>query len=340
MKIYFFITIVGLTLLSFALTKIIQIIARKKKIIDIPNQRSSHDTPTPRGGGLAIACIWYLLISFLFVTYRIPNNLYFALLSGIVISIVSLIDDLKNVPPFIRIAAQFVSVSASLFFLGGLQTIDLGFVSCNIPLIFNLLVIIVWVWCINLFNFMDGIDGYLGTEAVFIFLSLFLFTGNRLVLYLVPIILGFLFLNWPKARIFSGDTGSTLIGFSLMVFAIYFQNSGTISIIVPLILTGLFWMDATVTLYRRLMNREKLIVAHNKHAYQRLVRAGFSHSKVLNIGILINLFLFATAYLSWHYVPDLILLGLFLQIILVLGFIKYADSKKKFKRIVRDINSF
>ena len=331
--------IIVLTVLSFSLTKIIQVIAQKKKIIDIPNYRSSHDTPTPRGGGLAIACIWYSLISLLFITNRIEDNLYFALISGIVISIVSLIDDLRDVPPYIRITAQFMSVSVSLFFLGGLETVDLGFAVYSVPWFLNIVVLCAWIWCINLFNFMDGIDGYLGMEGIFIFLSLFLFTGDYLLLLLVPIILGFLFLNWPKAKIFSGDTGSTLIGFSFMVFAIYYQNSRKISIIVPLILNGLFWMDATITLLRRLMNNEKLILAHNKHAYQRLVRGGYTHLKVLTIGTVINLFIIAITLLFHFYLPNLILIALFLQIIIVMRFIRFADSKRKFKQVVGNVQN-
>jgi Fuc2NAc and GlcNAc transferase len=102
---------------------------------------------------------------------------------------------------------------------------------------------------------------------------------------------GFLCWNWPKAKIFMGDVGSTQLGFILVVLGIYFHNKLQFSILNWIMLTSPFWFDATLTLIRRMRNKEKLSEAHRKHAYQRIVQAGFSHEKVNFFLILINLFI-------------------------------------------------
>jgi Fuc2NAc and GlcNAc transferase len=153
------------------------------------------------------------------------------------------------------------------------------------------LAIIGMVWFINLFNFMDGIDGFASVEVITVSSVLFIMSWNLITILLIICVAGFLCWNWPKAKIFMGDVGSTQLGFILAVLGIYFHNTLEFSILNWIMLTSPFWFDATLTLFRRMRNREKLSEAHRKHAYQRIVQAGFSHEKVNFFLILINLFI-------------------------------------------------
>jgi len=145
------------------------------------------------------------------------------------------------------------------------------------------------VWFINLFNFMDGVDGFASTQAIIISAVAFIFTWDLSTILLIACITGFLYWNWPGAKIFMGDVGSTQLGFILVVSGIYFHNIVEFSIMNWIMLASPFWFDATLTLFRRIKNGERLSEAHRKHAYQRIVRAGFSHEKVNIFLILINL---------------------------------------------------
>lgn len=319
-------------LIGALLTYFVRSLALRNKIMDVPNERSSHTVPTPRGGGVAIAILWYLGLVFFYFENKIDESLFFALGSGIILSIVSFIDDMKNLSPKIRIAAHLVSAIFALYALGGARIIDLGFVQFENVYIISFLAIPFIIWFINLFNFLDGIDGYLGMEGVFVFLSLYVFTGNELLLVLVAVILGFLIWNWPlpKAKIFCGDVGSTLIGFNVAVFAIYFQNTNQISLFIPLILSSLFWFDATLTLFRRWKNREKLSEAHRKHSYQRMVRSGFSHAKTVYFAVGINLLLFLLAFLAFKWSSYIYLFSLF-TVITLWAFVRKVDKRTVIK---------
>ncbi len=269
-----------LFILSFIATYIVRTIAIKMNVYDIPTERSSHTIPTPRGGGIALIISWYIGITYEhFFWNSMPSNLFYAFLSGLILVVIGLIDDIWRVNPKIKIIFQVLTSLLAIFFLGGLQKVDLGLFIIENKYILSVFAIIGIVWAINLFNFLDGIDGYLGSEVVFISLSISLLCLNSIVISLGAITLGFLIWNWQKAKIFIGDVGSTLLGFNIAVFAIYFQNMDKTSILVWIILSSVFWFDATLTLYRRFKNKEKLSIAHKKHAYQRIVQAGFSHQK-------------------------------------------------------------
>jgi Fuc2NAc and GlcNAc transferase len=276
--------------LSFALTYFIRLFALKNKIVSIPNERSLHDIPTPHGGGLAIVISWYVGISILFFFSKIDKNLYFALLSGAILTLVSLIDDLRGLKPFIRLIFHFITSIIAFVLLGGLRQLVIPGIQMNYLFLVYPLAIIGMVWFINLFNFMDGVDGFASLEAITICFVLFLLSGSIINLLLLACVSGFLFWNLPKAKIFMGDVGSTQLGFILVVLGIYFHNTYQFSILNWIMLTSPFWFDATLTLYRRWRNGEKLGEAHRKHAYQRIVQAGFSHLKVNVYLLIINLF--------------------------------------------------
>ncbi|MEA3490885.1 MAG: glycosyltransferase family 4 protein [Campylobacterota bacterium] len=315
-----------LFILSFGLTYLVKNYAIKKSLMDIPNDRSSHAAPTPHGGGTAIAVTWFAGIGYLFAVDQISSDLFYALMAGAVIALVSYLDDLYELRPKVRIAAQLFSALAGLWFLGGLNVLDFGLFTIENQIITNTIAVIAIIWFINLYNFLDGIDGYAGSEAVFLGIAGYLLFGEVHFLVFVASVLGFLVWNWHKAKIFMGDAGSTLLGYNIAIFAIYYQNHGT-SIIIWLILFALFWFDATFTLYRRYRNREHLLKAHRKHAYQKLTQSGWSHSRVVIYSVIINTTLFILAWLAMNN-PSLELV-LFLVSILFLYLIARAINIKK-----------
>lgn len=282
--------ILALAFCSFLLTYLIRRYALRNKIVSIPNERSLHDIPTPVGGGLAIVFTWYIGITILFFNGIIERGLYFALLSGVILTIVSLIDDLIGLKASIRLCFHFITAILAFIFLGGLRQLIIPGIEMNYIFLVYPFAIIGMVWFINLFNFMDGVDGFASLEAVTICLVLFFLSGSIINLLLLACIAGFLFWNWPKAKIFMGDVGSTQLGFILVVLGIYFHNTYQFSILNWIMLTSPFWFDATLTLFRRWRNGEKLGEAHRKHAYQRIVRSGFSHLKVNMYLLIINVF--------------------------------------------------
>jgi UDP-N-acetylmuramyl pentapeptide phosphotransferase/UDP-N-acetylglucosamine-1-phosphate transferase len=289
----------SIIILSFFLTYLIRIIALKKNVIDIPNERSSHTSPTPRGGGLAIVICWFLGLTILFFLDQIEDKLYYALISGVLLAAVSLLDDILSLTPVVRLLVQAITAFAALFFLEGFNLLDTN----NI-----LLTIFLWIvsfagiiWFINLYNFLDGIDSYASLEAIFITFSLYLFIGNPILLVLIVSILGFLYWNLPKAKIFLGDVGSTQLGFILVVLSIYFHNKAEFNFIYWLMLSSLFWFDATLTLLRRWKNEESLSLPHRKHGYQRIVQAGFSHLKTNIWAISLNLIILFFIWISKYY---------------------------------------
>lgn len=314
---------------SLALTFFIKHIAIKKSLLAVPNERSLHVSPTPHGGGIAIAITWFLGLIYLFTCKEIEAKLFDALMVGLVLSFVSFIDDVYELSAKKRLFAQaFVSV-VGLYLLGGLSRLDFGIFVIENQIFTNALAFVGIIWFINLYNFLDGIDGYAGSEAIFLGSASWLLFGGNYFLIFVVCVLGFLVWNWHKAKIFMGDVGSTLLGYNVAIFAIYSQNSGT-SILVWLILFGLFWFDATLTLFRRYRNHDRLSSAHKKHVYQRLTQSGWNHEKVVMFSIGINMVLFILGYIAFFF-QSLTMICFIMTIILLYGVVKWIDTKKRFE---------
>ena len=321
--------ILFLGLTSFVLTYIIKVIAARYNVVDVPNQRSSHTQITPRGGGLSIVIIWYIGITVLFFYNQIGDQLYYALLCGVLLAVISLIDDVINLSPKIRLLVQISVVIGAFVLLKGIKPIELFNAQFDYKFLLYPLAIVGMIWFINLYNFLDGIDGYVSIEAIFIALAIFIFTANVIVIVLAASVLGFLVWNWPKAKIFMGDVGSTQLGFILVVLGIYFHNQNELSILYWLLLTAPFWFDATFTLFRRWRNKENISVAHKKHAYQRIVQAGFSHLKTDIWLICINVILLGIILVVKKY--DLLFIPSFIIVIVALYFLtKQIDKRKSF----------
>ena len=314
---------------SFILTYFIRKIAIKKSMIDMPNERSSHTVPTPRGGGIAIALTWFLSISILYYCNQIEKPLFLALFSGLLLSIISLLDDiytLKNKP---RLLIQVLVAGLGLYFTGGFNSIDIGFIVFSNPYVLNIIAFFTIIWFINLFNFIDGIDGYASSESIFVIATLYFFSGESFLLFLLMALVGFLPWNWDKAKIFMGDVGSTLLGYTIIILLFYFHKTHVVSLFEGLIITSLFWFDATYTLIRRFLNKENVGKAHRKHAFQRMVQYGFSHQKTVLYGMGINLILFFIV-LSSKQLRVLDILALLVSVILLFTIIFIVNKKKAF----------
>jgi len=315
-----------LFLISFVLTYYIRKIAIEKSLVDIPNERSSHTVATPHGGGIAIAVTWFFGISYLFYKNDIDSSLYYALLVGVVISAISYFDDLHELSAKFRLLTQSLVAMFGLYMLGGLGRIDFYFFIIENQIFTNIFAFFMIIWFINLYNFLDGIDGYAGSEAVFLGLAGFLLFGDSHFLVLIFAVLGFLVWNWHKAKIFMGDVGSTLLGYNIAIFTLYYANQEAQNLWIWIILFGVFWYDATLTLYRRYKNGEKLSLAHKKHAYQRLTQSGFTHDKVVLFSILVNIVLFCLVYFVSN-----VFVAFLVSIILLYGIVWFVDNKKTFE---------
>ncbi|MFX4243131.1 MraY family glycosyltransferase [Aliarcobacter butzleri] len=315
-----------LVLISFFLTYFIKNYMIKKSFVASVNERSSHTVPTPHGGGIAIAITWFIGLFYLYFIGQIENNLFYALLFGAVISIVSFFDDIYELSPKLRLIIQAIVAIGGLYFLGGFETLAFGIFDIQNFIFTNIFAFFMIIWFVNLYNFLDGINGYAGSEAVFLSLAGFILFGGNHFLVLAVAVLGFLYWNWNKAKIFMGDVGSTLLGYNVAIFTIYYANQEPTNFWIWIILFGVYWFDATLTLIRRKLNKERLSLAHKKHAYQRLTQAGWSHYKVTNYSIGLNILLFAIVY----FISNIFLAFLLAFVVLVLV-MKFIDSKKAFE---------
>ncbi len=317
---------------SLLLTYAYRLFAIRRSLLDIPNARSSHDVPTPHGGGVALIVAWYALVSFLFFNDQFPQKLFYVHLAGLVLVITGFLDDLYDLPSGLRFLLQAVTAFLALYFLGGLQSFDLGFWQVQNPYILNIIAFFTIIWFINLFNFLDGIDGYLGQQVIVIGSLGYAMIKVNYLLFLVAAVLGFLIWNWPRAKIFMGDVGSTFLGFLVIILGIYYENTDKIPLILWLPLSAVFWFDATYTLFRRWLNKEKLTRAHKKHAYQRLTQAGFSHQQVSLGAFFVNVLIGGGVYICYSMqLNNFYLLFFCIMLLLLMGGMKYINRCKPFE---------
>lgn len=282
----------GSVLLSFGLTYLVRRYALSRGVLDVPNARSSHVTPTPRGGGLAIAATAILGSIALTLGGHIALGLCLPLaVAGAVIAVLGYVDDHFSLPALPRFA---VHVIVSVF----LAWMLVGHMSLAAKALVLPLFAVGIAWSINLFNFMDGIDGLAASQALFVaaasavlcvvfgelqFVQLLLVTAGACV--------GFLVWNWPPAKIFMGDVGSAFLGLWLAGIGVLLYAQGSLSIWTSITLNALFIADATSTLLRRVLAGKRWYEAHRSHAYQHLARRWGSHRKVTCLAWVVNVFL-------------------------------------------------
>jgi Fuc2NAc and GlcNAc transferase len=286
------------TLLSFILTGAMRRYALSRKLMDIPNMRSSHSIPTPRGGGVAIVLTFLLVAGLAWQQGILPLSILCCLAgAGGIVAIVGFLDDLGHIAARWRLLAHFVAAAVALYWLNGMPPLDLGVTQVSAFWIVNALGLFYLVWLLNLYNFMDGIDGLAAFQAVTTCLSaclLYRLTGHAELMappaLLAMAVTGFLIWNFPPAKIFMGDAGSGFLGLALAVMAIQAASSLADYFWVWCILMGVFIVDATFTLCRRCLSGSKVYEAHRTHAYQYAARRTGSHLIVTAAVVMINFF--------------------------------------------------
>lgn len=323
-----------LTLASYVLTRCIYFYALKKNILDIPNERSSHQLPTPRGGGLAFVFLFYVVLIVLFLNQLISSNIFIALLGGIFIAGIGYCDDLFHVKSHWRALTHLLSAAWGLAWLHGIPHLFFGSQYFYAPVLLFILAIIVTVWFINLYNFMDGIDGLASMEAVFVsfaagcFLFFSGFVDTALICFALTFsVLGFLIVNWPPAKIFMGDIGSGFIGYILAMLMWITNNQHQLAFPIWWILLSLFIADASFTLIYRMIQKKSWLSAHKEHAYQRLTQSGFSHLQVTLGMLFINLFICLPLCFFYLHITRSTIAGLLFLIILSLWLTWFLISK-------------
>ena len=273
--------------------------ALRHAILDIPNVRSSHSTPTPRGGGIAIVIAFNGALIFLLCTELLRFDVALVLIGGGgAIALAGYFDDRKALPASIRFCVHLIAAALAVMAVGGIPEQTLRGLALHGAWAGGLLALMALTWSTNLFNFMDGIDGIAGSEAIFV-AGAGAFLNSRYggdsgltaaMLALAAATAGFLLWNWPQARIFMGDVGSGFLGFTLAVLGLAASRHSAVPIEVWAILSGVFLTDATVTLVRRIVRGDRWFEAHRLHAYQNLAGRWGAHRPVTLLAIAIDVF--------------------------------------------------
>jgi UDP-N-acetylmuramyl pentapeptide phosphotransferase/UDP-N-acetylglucosamine-1-phosphate transferase len=270
-------------------------ILRRRELLDHPNERSSHRVPTPRGGGIAVTGSALLAWIVLYQNGRVALGIVAIAFAAGLLAIVSWLDDLRGLSPGLRLLAQAAAVTIGVLALPEARNPLEAWLH---PVVYFPAVGLIWIWWINLFNFMDGIDGLAAGEAAAIGGGLLLFAsiGNGvdpaaalLAAGIIGASIGFLLWNWSPARIFLGDVGSVPLGYlsGFLLLDLATRGRWKIALILPLY----FLADATITLLRRLLRGERIWHAHRQHYYQRAVRKGLGHAAVVERVIVTDLLL-------------------------------------------------
>lgn len=264
----------------------------RKGYLDHPNERSSHDTPTPRGGGLVIASVTlsaYIGCSWL-VDYRLSWGF---IIGALIIVIVSWLDDVYSLSFGWRLFAHLIAAAVLTLDVGYFDEFSIPFVKAQLHLgIFGMVVSMILIaWFVNAYNFMDGIDGLAGIQAVaaglgWLLIGLLMGIPTATVIGGVVLFssIGFLIHNWQPAKIFMGDAGSAFLGFTFASMPYLLREQGTVRPellpVVAVLFVWLFVFDSAVTVVRRLLRGERIWNAHREHLYQKMVIAGRSHQFV------------------------------------------------------------
>ena len=302
--------------------------ALKKNIIDNPNERSSHSIPTPRGGGVAVVCSYLLALAVLIYSQQLEFHTGLTLIiAGFIIALLGFLDDHGHINSMLRLAVHFLVAIGVVFSLGGFSEVTI-FNGFELGFFANIIAVLFLVWLLNLYNFMDGINGIASVEAItttvsmaVLYLLLYTSLNSDILWLLAACVFGFLLWNFPKAKIFMGDACSGFLGLILGILALIALKENLALFCAWIICLGVFVVDATYTLIKRVLNGYKMYDAHRSHSYQILSRRWGSHTPVTLIVALINLFwLFPIAYMTvmqqWAY-PELTILIAYLPLVIL-----------------------
>lgn len=317
----------------------------KKNLLDVPNERSSHTTPTPRGGGLIIVSVSLAAYAaFGIIAGRGISASY--LVGALAIALVSWLDDLLTISFVWRFAVHSLAAILVISTAGNFQTINIGFGGDLDLSIWGTILTFVWiVWLTNAFNFMDGIDGLAGTLALVAGIG-WLVIGKAAGFEEAALLGGilafssfaFLLENWSPARIFMGDVGSAFLGFSFAVLPLLAKNERAAETaaahVLPLaaLLVWLVLFDTISTFLLRLLRGEKVWQAHREHIYQKLVIDGCTHGFVSvlygaasTLTIIVSISAFATADAA----PNGLIFFLVFQTLFILGILYFSTRRAK-----------
>jgi Fuc2NAc and GlcNAc transferase len=295
-------------LASLLLTAAVRRYAISRQMLDVPNRRSSHEVPTPRGGGLAIVLTYTLGCVLLGLAGQPAVPVITAVVpAGVLVAAVGFLDDHGDVGASVRMLTQFIALLWALWWMSDASGLQLVAADGILWAGLTVLSILSLLWFVNLFNFMDGIDGLAASEAVFLCLAGAWLAGEQpgglvspvLFLLLAAAVTGFLPWNWPPARIFLGDVGSGFLGLMLGLLAYAAASEG--GTIWPwLILPGVFVTDATLTLLHRMWRREAWHQPHRSHAYQWSARRWGHRAVTLAVTGLNVLWLLPLGFLAFR----------------------------------------
>jgi len=260
----------------------------RRSLIDVPNERSSHQHPTPRGGGAAIAVSFLGLLPALWLAGTLPSNMLVALVgAGGLIALIGFLDDRRPLPVAWRFTAHCVAAAWVVAWLGGMPPMIFAGLPISLA-VSSILAVVFLVWLLNLYNFMDGIDGIASIEAVTVCIGgilLYIVAAPGTQYWVGPALLaasvaGFGYWNLPPARIFMGDAGSGFLGVTLGAFSVQAAWVAPELFWAWTILLGVFITDASVTLIRRVWGGHRPDEAHRSHAYQHAARKLGAHRPV------------------------------------------------------------
>lgn len=275
---------------SFSLTPVARRYSLRRDLLDRPGPRRSHVGTIPRGGGPA------LLVALIVGALWIPDSRSLAFVAGgLAIGLLGWWEDHRPVAVRWRLLLQAGVAAAVALWWGPVESIGIGRGALEEPWLWTPLAVVAIVWLVNLFNFMDGSDGLAASQA---FVSAALF-GVSFAWLAEPALaaiawvsaaaaLGFLFWNWPRASIFLGDSGSLLLGWCMAFLALGGAVTESVPVWLSFIIVSPFVVDATTTLAWRLMRGARWYTPHTEHAYQYLIRMGWSHRRVLLAWIALN----------------------------------------------------
>lgn len=298
---------------TYGLTYLMLVYAKRRGLLDRPGERSSHQKIMPRGGGVSVVIVFLLTLLTLYYLdiFYVKDKLIVAsiILGSGIVAITGLWDDHLHIPARWRVLLHCLAALLALLLLPKLPELQLFSIKVNSEIILSIIFTFGLIWILNLYNFMDGIDGIASIEAITVSSAaavIMILHGEndltQLLLVLSVCVAAFLIWNWPPAKIFMGDACSGFLGFTLGLMAIITSNTNAINLWSWLILLAIFIVDATVTLFRRTFNREKWYKAHRSHAYQILSRRYNSHRRVTVSVLVINLiWLFPLAYFATVY---------------------------------------
>jgi UDP-N-acetylmuramyl pentapeptide phosphotransferase/UDP-N-acetylglucosamine-1-phosphate transferase len=269
--------------LGYLLTRMMEAAARRWNWIDRPTPRGSHTQPVPRGGGVAIVAVTLLGAASALATENRLTTAWIAIfVIASAVALVSWIDDVRSLSTTLRFGVHLAAAAGVVALLGPIPSI------AAVPTaMFGVPLTLLWIAGLtNAYNFMDGIDGIAGSQAVVAgagWCAIGYLTRQPVLFYcggfLGAASLGFLIRNWMPARIFMGDVGSAFTGFFLGALTVYASAIDPRLFMAGLLMVWPFVFDTTLTLLRRLRAGERITQPHNSHLYQRLVKSGWSHAE-------------------------------------------------------------